>query len=104
MTQFTRRDVSLCVPGEGDSHTLLFEARHNWTGLLVEPMVNGLLYKHRKVKTTANIFSSSQIFPQAHVALTCLATEPRPHYAHLEPVSSVVLAAGDTHTGAEVEC
>ena len=43
-------------------------------------------------------------FPQAHVALTCLATEPRPHYAHLEPVSSVVLAAGDTHTGAEVEC
>ena len=43
-------------------------------------------------------------FPQAHVALTCLATEPRPHYAHLEPVSSVVLAAGDTDTGAEVEC
>ena len=38
------------------------------------------------------------------MALTCLATEPRPHYAHLEPVSSVVLAAGDTHTGAEVEC
>ena len=26
--------------GERDSHTLLFEARHNWTGLLVEPMVD----------------------------------------------------------------
>ena len=26
--------------GELDSHSLLFEARHNWTGLLVEPMVN----------------------------------------------------------------
>ena len=62
MTQFTRRDVSLCVPGEGDSHTLLFEARHNWTGLLVEPMVNGLLFKHRKVTADANIFSTSQIF------------------------------------------
>ena len=50
------------MPGEGDSHTLLFEARHNWTGLLVEPMVNGLLFKHRKVTTDANIFSTSQIF------------------------------------------
>ena len=36
-------------PGESDSHTLLFEARHGWTGLLVEPMVNSLLFKHRKV-------------------------------------------------------
>ena len=25
--------------GELDSHTLLFEAHYNWTGLLIEPMV-----------------------------------------------------------------
>ena len=25
--------------------------------------------------------------PQAHVALTCLATQTRPHYAHYEPVT-----------------
>ena len=36
-------------PGESDSHTLLFEARHGWTGLLVEPLDTGLLYRHRKV-------------------------------------------------------
>ena len=29
--------------GELDSHTLLFEARYNWTGLLVEPMVNYMI-------------------------------------------------------------
>ena len=38
-------------PGESDSHSLLFEARHGWTGLLVEPMDTGLLYRHRKVGT-----------------------------------------------------
>ena len=38
-------------PGEYDSHTLLFEARHGWTGLLVEPKPTAYpkgLTKHRK--------------------------------------------------------
>ena len=34
----------------------------------MEPNVNGLMFKHRK----------------AHVALTCLATETRPHYVNFE--------------------
>ena len=30
-----------------------------------------------------------ELFPlQAHVALTCLATQTRPHYVHLEPSST----------------
>ena len=58
--------------GETDSHTLFFEAKYNWTGLLDEPSVNGIMYKHRK----------------SHVALTCLATETRPHFVHFEPQST----------------
>ena len=34
----------------------------------MEPNVNGLMFKHRK----------------AHVALTCLATETKPHYVQFE--------------------
>ena len=42
-------------PGESDSHSLLFEARHGWTGLLVEPLDTGLLYRHRKVGTLLTV-------------------------------------------------
>ena len=63
--------------GERDSHTLLLESKYNWTGLLVEPFVNGLLFKKRKAK----------------VVQTCLALEPRPHYAELDS-SSVTLESG----------
>ena len=38
--------------GELDSHTLLFEARHNWTGLLVEPMVNIKCLKYTYMHST----------------------------------------------------
>ena len=41
--------------GESDSHSLLFEARHGWTGLLVEPLDTGLLYRHRKVGTLLTV-------------------------------------------------
>ena len=43
------------LPGESDSHSLLFEARHGWTGLLVEPLDTGLLYRHRKVGTLLTV-------------------------------------------------
>ena len=86
------------IAGDEDSHTLLFEAKHNWTGLLVEPNVNGLMFKHRK----------------AHVALTCLATEPRPHYVNFALNSPVqldedtVVMAGilkeKTDTSIEYQC
>ena len=46
----------------------MFESKHNWTGLLVEPNVNGLEFKRRKSK----------------IAFTCLATETRPHYVHFD--------------------
>ena len=42
------------LPGESDSHSLLFEAKHGWTGLLVESLDTGLLYRHRKVGTFEN--------------------------------------------------
>ena len=53
---------------ETDTNSLLFEVRHSWIGLLVEP--NSVTYpigltKHRK----------------AWVSATCLATEPKPHMA-----------------------
>ena len=54
--------------GEEDSHTLLLESKYNWTGLLVEPYVNGLLFKKRKAK----------------IVQTCLALEPNPHYVELD--------------------
>ena len=54
--------------GEIDSHTLLLESKYNWTGLLIEPFVNGLLFKKRKSK----------------IVLTCLALEPNPHYVELD--------------------
>ena len=54
--------------GERDSHTLLLESKYNWTGLLVEPYVNGLLFKKRKAK----------------IVQTCLSLEPKPHYVELD--------------------
>ena len=52
----------------GKVHSTTCQARHNWTGLLVEPYPNQLLYKQRR----------------AWVAPTCLATRPSPHYAHFD--------------------
>ena len=52
--------------GEADSHSLYFELSHGWTGLLVEPGVTGLELRNRR----------------ATVSLTCLDTQPRPHYVH----------------------
>ena len=42
--------------GELDSHTLLFEVRYNWTGLLVEPMVN-TYYDSLKFINVISIFT-----------------------------------------------
>ena len=64
--------------GERDSHTLLLESKYNWTGLLVEPYVNGLLFKKR----------------QAKILQTCLALEPNPHYVELDS-STVQLENGN---------
>jgi len=82
MEQFYLKDIKNgffveagAAEGEADSHTLLFESKHNWTGLLVEPSVNGLEFKRRKSK----------------IAFTCLATENRPHYVQFEPISTIKL-------------
>ena len=61
--------------GEDDSHSLYFELERGWTGLLVEPQVTGLEYRNRRVS----------------LASTCLATQPRPHYAHFNWNSTAVL-------------
>ena len=58
--------------GLEDSHTLLLEVRYNWTGLLVEPGVNNLLFLNRRAP---------------HV-LTCLATQHKPHYVNFETNSA----------------
>ena len=67
--------LTLCVAGEEDSHTLHYELRHGWTGLLVEPHVTGISVKHRR----------------ATLAPTCLATQTRPHYVHFDMNSTAVL-------------
>ena len=54
--------------GLDDSHTLLFESKLNWTGLLIEPCVNNLQFLNRKAP---------------HV-FTCLATKDHPHYVNFE--------------------
>ena len=59
------------ISGERSSHSLYFEAKYNWTGLLVEPNMLELRYKNRK----------------AAVVPTCLATQDRPHYAEFEMTS-----------------
>ena len=54
----------IILPGESDSHSLYFESKYNWTGLLVEPADSGLNFKNRKATTVLN----------------CLAIKDRPHY------------------------
>ena len=58
--------------GEDDSHSLLFEAKHNWTGLLIEPLSDELMFKNRK----------------ATIVETCLATETRAHLVDFDLESS----------------
>ena len=66
--------------GEEDSNSLYFELKHNWTGLLVEPMPCELMYKHRKAK----------------ISSTCLALEPRSHFVDFNHVATI----SDKETGA----
>ena len=56
------------VSGEKDSHSLYFESKYNWTGILVEPTMGDLRYKQRKASLVYN----------------CLALERRPHYVQFE--------------------
>ena len=53
---------------ETDSNSLLFEMRHNWSGLLVEP--NPVSYPKG--------YSTNR---KAWASPTCLATQPKPHMA-----------------------
>ena len=48
--------------------------KHNWTGLLVEPMPCELQYKHRK----------------AYTSPTCLAIQPRPHYVDFNHEATII--------------
>ena len=65
----------IVIAGEETSHSLYFELTQGWTGLLVEPIVSGLNFKNRR----------------ATVSTSCLATQPRPHYAHFNWNSTAVL-------------
>ena len=58
--------------GEDDSHSLLFEVKHNWTGLLIEPLSDELQFKNRK----------------ATIVETCLATERKAHFVEFDLESS----------------
>ena len=69
------------------------QARHGWTGLLVEPYVNELTFKKRK----------------SFLARTCLGTQRRPHYAQLDMAGSVKGAMGGlvkekTETSLRFQC
>ena len=55
--------------GETDTHTLYFESKYNWTGLLIEPTINGL----RKATSVYN----------------CLAIKEEPHYAEFDMNSAL---------------
>ena len=57
--------------GEEDSHSLYFELKYNWTGLLVEPVPNRLEWKGRR----------------ATVSRACLATQTSPHIAPFAQVN-----------------
>ena len=59
--------------GETDSHTLYFESKYNWTGLLVEPAINALRFKNRKATSVYN----------------CLAIKTEPHYAQFDMTSAL---------------
>ena len=52
---------------------MYFELKYNWTGLLVEPLSSDLVYKHRKAK----------------IVSTCLALEPKPHFAEFNYVATI---------------
>ena len=67
--------TDLVITGEESSHSLYFELSQGWTGLLVEPLVTGLNFKARR----------------ATVSPSCLATQPRPHYAHFDWNSTALL-------------
>ena len=67
--------------GEADSHSLFFELSQGWTGLLVEPGVTDLELKNRL----------------AAVSMTCLATQPRPHYAHFNWHSTTAFLDSDNN-------
>ena len=70
--------------GEEDSHSLLFELKHNWTGLLIEPLSDQLLLKNRK----------------ATIAETCLATQRKAHFVDfdLESTFSVSFDSSSPNT------
>ena len=67
--------AELLIAGEETSHSLYFELTQGWTGLLVEPLAAGLSFKNRR----------------ASVSSSCLATQPRPHYAHFNWHSTALL-------------
>ena len=67
--------AELLIAGEETSHSLYFELTQGWTGLLVEPIAAGLSFKNRR----------------ATVSSSCLATQPRPHYAHFNWNSTALL-------------
>jgi hypothetical protein len=60
--------------GEEDSNSLYFEVVHNWTGLLVEPIQQNLMDKHRKAK----------------VAPVCLSPTTRPEMANFNLKSALI--------------
>ena len=49
------------------------ESKYNWTGLLVEPAINGLRFKNRKATSVYN----------------CLAMKEGPHYAEFDMNSAL---------------
>ena len=62
-----------CFEGDEDSHSLLFESKYNWSGLLVEPIqIDVLKSKNRK----------------SWLAPFCLATEARPHFVEFDIISA----------------
>ena len=46
---------------------MYFESKYNWTGLLVEPNINGLRFKNRKATSVYNCLSIS-ITEEPHYA------------------------------------
>ena len=50
-----------------------FESKYNWTGLLIEPTINGLRFMNRKATSVYN----------------CLAIKEEPHYAEFDMNSAL---------------
>ena len=59
--------------GDEDSHSLLFESKYNWTGLLVEPIQMDIL-KSKNRKSTLVPF--------------CLSTVARPQFVEFDIISA----------------